>query len=87
MKKKMISTTKLKAIIKTLPNNLLLECGKPGKLMIGKEKDESIISIGIIDFETGELSYGKCPTCAVLLGATDTNGKLRCPKCKNTFQG
>ena len=87
MTKKMLSATKLKAIIKALPNNLLFECGQFGNLMIRKEKDGSIICIGVINFGTGELHLGKCPICAVDLEATDTKGKLRCPNCKNAFQG
>lgn len=87
MTKKMLSATKLKAIIKALPNNLLYECGQFGNLMISKEKDGFIIFIGVINFETGVLNIDKCPICAVDLEATDTKGKRRCLNCKNIFQG
>lgn len=87
MTEKMISATKLKAIIKALPNNLLYECGQLGNLVIRKDVDGSIVIIGIIDFTTGALHIGRCPICAVDLEATDMKGKRRCPICNNVFQG
>lgn len=96
MKEKMISATKLKAIIKGLPNDLLLECthlgdwmdySHLGDMMIRKKKDDTIIDIGFIDFETGKLRIYRCPICAVNLELIDTKGKRRCSKCKSSFQG
>lgn len=87
MTERMIYATKLKAIIKALPNDLLFECSHLGNLTIMKEKDGIIETIGVIDFKTGDLHIGKCPICAVNLELIDTKGKRRCPKCNNVFQG
>ena len=83
----MISATKLKAIMKALPTNLLFECSHLGNLTIRKEKDGFIETMGVIDFKTGELFIGKCLICVANLETTDTEGKRRCPICKNIFPG